>query len=114
MCNVEGSSMVPSVTCVHVTHPLRWQSWMLVWLTSYCLLMARSCWRRKSKSVGRVQHCVQYSSLTCLCYLSYAWCTTHVVPLFFQACSLMSHLAYSLVSHLACSLVSHLASCLVS
>ena len=62
---------------IYVTHPLRWQIWMLVWLTRYCLLMARNCWLSEvKKSVDHVQHCVPYSSLTCLCYLSYAWCTT--------------------------------------
>ena len=35
--------------------------------------------REVKRSVGRVQHCVPYSSLTCLCYLSYTWCTTLVV-----------------------------------
>src|SRR5438270_4300252 len=40
----------------------------------------------------------------CLCYLSYAWCITHLVPRVF--------LAYSLVSHLVSA--SHPVSCLVS
>ena len=86
MCNVEGSSVVPSVTSVHVTHPLRWQSWMLVWLTSHCLLMARSCRRlRSQKSVDHVQYDVpyQYASaifhmpgvLPMLCLVSYLMCS---------------------------------------
>src|SRR2546423_13706859 len=96
MCNVEGSSTVPSVTSVHVTHPLRWQSWMLVWLTSYCLLMARSCWRlRSQKSVDHVQHGVPYQYASAICHMP------GVLPM---SCLVSFLVCSSLVSHLACSL----------